>query len=196
MKTKKVLCTLAALACTASTGAAHAAPLSFEDAVISASYQGAPAGMLGLDHLFADEPGSHISRLDPLESGVEFLTSDYLFAIDFSKTGALTVFANGVVAPGAYAMRFDFGSSLGSPIGTFTFVGTDGASGVPGLAIVDAHTISLDLSRMAWSEFGSFTAQIGAAGEVPEPASTALALAGLAAMAAGAGTARSRKQRR
>jgi hypothetical protein len=195
MKTKQVICTLglAALAYTASAGAAHAAPLSLEDAVISASYQGAPAGMLGLDHLFAQEPGSNISRLDPFESGVEFLTSDYLFAIDFSKTGALTVFANSPVAPGAYAMRFDFGSSLTSPIGAFTFVGANGASGVPGLSIVDARTISLDLSNMAWSEFGSFTAQIDAAGEVPEPAGAALALAGLAAMA---GAARSRKQRR
>jgi hypothetical protein len=193
MKTKKVLCLLAALACAAGAAAAHAAPLSFEDAVIRASYQGAPAGMLGLDHLFADEPGSDTSGLDPLESGVEFLTSEYLFAIDFSKTGALTVFANAPVAPGAYAMRFDFGTSLKSPIGAFTFVGADGASGIPGLAIVDAHTVALNLSGMAWSEFGSFTAQIGAAGEVPEPAGAALALAGLAAMA---GAARSRKQRR
>ena len=192
MKSKQVLCALA-LAAVAYSASAHAAPLSFEDAVISASYQGAPAGMLGLDHLFASEPGSNVSRLDPFESGVEFLTSDYLFAIDFSKTGALTVFANAPVAPGAYAMRFDFGSSLNSPIGAFTFVGANGASGIPGLTIVDAHTISLDLSNMAWSEFGSFTAQIGAAGEVPEPASVALALAGLAAMFGAAG---SRKQRR
>jgi len=191
MKNKQAICVLA-FACAASAGA-HAAPLSLEDALISASYQGAPAGMLGLDHLFADELGSNISRLDPLESGVEFLTSDYLFAVDFSKTGALTVFANAPVAAGAYAMRFDFGSSLTSPIGAFTFVGADGASGVPGLSIVDAHTIALDLSNMAWSEFGSFTAQIDAAGEVPEPASPALALAGLAALA---GAARARKQRR
>lgn len=103
------------------------------------------------------------------------------------------MFANAPVAPGAYAMRFDFGSSLAGPIGAFTYVGADGSRGVPGLAIVDAHTISLDLSNMAWSEFGSFTAQIGAAGEVPEPASAALALAGLLGMA---GAARSRKQRR
>jgi hypothetical protein len=190
MKTKKAICSLA-LAALAYAAGASAAPLSFEDAVISASYQGAPAGMLGLDHLFAQEPGSNISRLDPLDSGVEFLTGDFLFAIDFSKTGALTVFANAPVAAGAYAMRFDVGSSLSSPIGAFTFVGANGASGVPGLTIVDAHTISLDLSNMTWSEFGSFTAQIGAAGEVPEPASAALALAGLAGMA---GAARSRKR--
>jgi hypothetical protein len=55
-----------------------------------------------------DEPGSNISRLDPFESGVEFLTSDYLFAIDFSKSGALTVFANAPVAAGRlrHALRF------------------------------------------------------------------------------------------
>lgn len=58
---------------------------SLEDAVITASYQGAPAGMLGLDHLFEAEPGSNVSRLDPLDGGVEFLTGDYLFAIDFRR---------------------------------------------------------------------------------------------------------------
>jgi hypothetical protein len=192
MKSKQVIRAVALATLAAAAGAAHASPLSFEDAVIRASYQGAPAGMLGLDHQFADEPGSNVTRLDPLDSGVEFLTGDYLFGIDFSKTGALTVFANAPVTAGAYAMRFDFGSSLTSPIGAFTFVGANGASGVPGLAIVDAHTISLDLSKLEWSEFGSFTAQIGAAGEVPEPASAILALAGLAAMA---GAARTRKQR-
>lgn len=189
MKTKHVICALA-LAC---AGAAQAAPLSLENAVITASYQGVPAGMLGLDHLFASEAGSNISRLDPYDSGVEFLSADFLFAFDFSKTGELTVFANAPIAAGGYAMRFDFGSSLASPIGAFTFVGADGASGVPGLSIVDAHTIALDLSSMAWNEFGSFTAQIGAAGEVPEPASAALGLAGLLGLA---GAAASRKQRR
>lgn len=175
---------------------AHAAPLLLQDAVITASYNGAPESMLGLDHLFAQEPGSNVTRLDPTDSGVEFLTADFLFGVDFSSSGALTIFANGAVAPGAYSMRFDFGNTLASPIGAFRLVGTDGALGAPGLSIVDAHTIALDLAGVEWSEFGSLTAQLEALAEapaeVPEPAGAALALAGFAAMGFAA---RARKQR-
>ncbi|MDB5746584.1 MAG: sorting protein [Massilia sp.] len=182
MKANKILSVLAVLASAAIAATAHATPLPLQDAVITASYNGAFDGMLGLDHLFAQEPGSNTTRLDPTGTGVEFLTSDFLFGIDFSSGGALTVFANGAVAPGAYSMRFDFGQTLSSPISGFRFVGADGASGVPSLSIVDAHTIALDLGGVAWSEFGSLTAQLDTASEVPEPASAALALAGLAAM--------------
>ncbi|MFC5462711.1 PEP-CTERM sorting domain-containing protein [Massilia niabensis] len=190
MKTKNILCLLVLAASATGAATAHAVPLSLQDAVITASYNGAADGMLGLDHLFAQEPGSNTTRLDPTDTGVEFLTSDFLFGVDFSRSGALTVFANGAVTPGAYSMRFDFGNTLAGRIGAFRFVGTNGASGVPGLSIVDAHTIALDLGAVAWSEFGSFTAQLDAPNEVPEPASAALALAGLAAMAFAA---RSRK---
>lgn len=183
MQTKNILCALAALAATAGAATAHATPLPLQDAIITASYNDAAEGMLGLDYLFAQEPGSNTSRLDPTETGVEFLTADYLFGIDFAASGALTVFANGAVAPGAYSMRFDFGNTLASPISAFRFVGMDGARGVPGLAIVDAHTIALDLAGVEWNEFGSLTAQVDTGSEVPEPASAALALAGLAAMA-------------
>ena len=182
LNAKKTLCVLALVASAASAATANAVPLTLQDAVITASYNGAPDAMLGLDHLFAQEPGSNITRLDPTDTGVEFLTADFLFGVDFSTGGALTVFANGAVAPGAYSMRFDFGQTLSSPITGFRFVGTDGASGVPGLSIVDAHTIALDLGGVAWNEFGSVTAQLEGPSEVPEPASAALALAGLAAM--------------
>ena len=181
----------AALALAASASTSHAAPLSLQDAVITASYNGSAAGMLGLDHSFAQEPGSNTTRLDPSESGVEFLSADFLFGIDFSAGGLLTVFANSAVAPGAYSMRFDFGNTLDAAIGAVDFVGAAGANGMPGLTLIDAHTVALDLAGIEWNEFGTLTAQLNTA-EVPEPAGAALVLAGLAAM----GFAARRKQQR
>ena len=195
LKTRHILQALALAAGAATARAtAYAAPLPLQDAVITASYNGAADGMLGLDYGFAQEPGSNTSRLDPTETGVEFFTSDYLFGIDFSAAGALTVIANGANPPGAYSMRFDFGNTLPGAITAFSFVGANGASGVPGLSIVDAHTVALDLSGVSWEEFGSLTAQIGV-GEVPEPASMAILLGGFAAMA-GALRTRSRSRSR
>ena len=184
MKTKHILhaLALAALA-TLSAASAHAAPLPLQNASITATYNGAAAGMLGLDHWFAAEPGSNTTTLDPTDSGVEFFTADFLFGIDFAASGALTVIANSAVAPGAYSMRFDFGSSLTNPISAFTWAGSSGASGVPGLSIVDSHTIALDLSNVDWSEFGSVTAQVGASAAVPEPGAPAIMFAGLAGLA-------------
>lgn len=181
MKTTHILHALALAALGAAT--AHAAPLPLQNASITATYNGAAAGMLGLDHWFAAEPGSNTTTLDPTDSGVEFFTSDFLFGIDFAASGALTVIANSAVAPGAYSMRFDFGSSLANPISAFTWTGSSGASGVPGLSIVDSHTIALDLGQVDWSEFGSVTAQVGAAAAVPEPGSLPIVFAGLAGLA-------------
>jgi hypothetical protein len=178
MKTKKFMYTLALAFLGA--GSAHATPLPLQNASITATYNGAASGMLGLDHQFADEPGSNTSTLDPTDTGVEFFTSDFLFGIDFAASGALTVIANGAFSPGAYSMRFDFGSSLANPINAFTLVGSSGASGVPGLSIIDGHTIALDLAAIDWSEFASLTAQIGT---VPEPATPAIVLAGMAGLA-------------
>ncbi|HEU5435552.1 MAG TPA: PEP-CTERM sorting domain-containing protein [Telluria sp.] len=180
MKTNTINAALAlALAC---AGAAHAAPLPLQEAVITATYNGSADGMLGLDHMFAAEPGSNTSTLDPSGTGVEFFTSDFLFGVDFAANGALTVLANSAIPAGAYSMRFDFGSSLASPITAFTFVGADGASGLPLLSIIDAHTIALDLAGVNWAEYGSLTAQLSLASEVPEPASTSIVLAGLAGL--------------
>ncbi|MFL6675207.1 MAG: PEP-CTERM sorting domain-containing protein [Massilia sp.] len=159
---------------------AHATPLPLQGATITATYNGKADGMLGLDHWFAQEAGSNTSTLDPTGTGVEFLTSDYLFGIDFAASGALTVIANGAIPTGAYSMRFDFGSSLANPISAFTLAGASGATGAPGLSIVDAHTIALDLGAVGWAEFGSLTAQVDTSAPVPEPASVAIVLAGLA----------------
>jgi hypothetical protein len=57
--------------------------------------------------------------------------------------------------------------------------------GIPGLSIIDSHTIALDLSGVDWSEFGSLSARLetGTAVAVPEPAAPAILLGGLAALA-------------
>ncbi|WUR10989.1 PEP-CTERM sorting domain-containing protein [[Empedobacter] haloabium] len=172
--------------------ATHAAPIALRDAVITATYNGSAAGMLGLDHDFAAVPGSNTTRLDPSDSGVEFLTADYLFGIDFAPSGAMTVIANGAIPAGAYTMRFDFGGRLAAAIGAITFTSAAGASGIPVATLLDDDSFALELGDVAWSEFGSVTAEISAAAPVPEPATPALLLAGLAALAA----TRTRKPRR
>ena len=181
MKTKHLLQALALAAL--GQGSVHAAPLMLQDASITATYNGAADGMLGLDQGFAAGPGSNTSKLDPTDTGVEFFTSDFLFGIDFSADGMLTVIANYAVAPGAYSMRFDLGGAL--PITAFTLTGMGGATGIPGLSIVDSHTIALDLSGVDWSEFGALSARLetGAAVAVPEPGAPAILMGGLAALA-------------
>lgn len=181
MKTNYLLQALALVAL--GQGGVHAAPLMLQDASITATYNGAADGMLGLDHGFAAGPGANTSKLDPTDTGVEFFTSDFLFGIDFSTDGLLTVIANYAVAPGAYSMRFDLGGAL--PVTAFTLAGMGGVTGMPGLSIIDSHTIALDLSGVDWSEFGSLSARLetGTAVAVPEPGAPAILLGGLAALA-------------
>ena len=181
MKTNYLLQALALVAL--GQGGVHAAPLMLQDASITATYNGAADGMLGLDHGFAAGPGANTGKLDPTDTGVEFFTSDFLFGIDFSTDGLLTVIANYAVAPGAYSMRFDLGGAL--PVTVFTLTGASGVTGIPGLSIIDSHTIALDLSGVDWSEFGSLSAHLetGTAVAVPEPGAPAILLGGLAALA-------------
>ena len=181
MKTNYLLQALALVAL--GQGAVHAAPLRLQDASITATYNGAADGMLGLDQGFAAGPGANTSKLDPTDTGVEFFTSDFLFGIDFSADGMLTVIANYAVAPGAYSMRFDLGNAL--PVTAFTLTGMGGVTGIPGLSIIDSHTIALDLSGVDWNEFGSLSARLetGTAVAVPEPGAPAILLGGLAALA-------------
>jgi hypothetical protein len=172
---------LAALA----AGPAHAAPISLEGASITATYNGS-ANVLGIDHDFAAEPGSNTSGLDPSDSGVEFLTGDYLFAFDFTKAGLLNIWINGTpAANGDYSFNFDFGNTLAAPITSFTLVDGTAVDRVPGLTVVNGHNIGLDLSRLTWSgDYASISAQIGTSDtDLPEPASAALLLAGAATLA-------------
>ena len=170
-------------------GQAQAAPLSLDQATITATYNGSADGMLGLDHNFQPEAGSNTTRLDPLEAGVEFITGDALFAFDFSNTGLLTIYSNSP-APGPeqgdYRMRFDFGSTLGAPITSFTLVDGSAIGGMPGLSVLDSHSIGLDLGQLTWNgDYATFSAQIGSAdaADVPEPASIALLMLGAAGLA-------------
>jgi hypothetical protein len=185
LKTNKIARTAAfALACLCVT-TAHAAPLSLQNASITATYNGAASGMLGIDHYFAAEAGSNTASVHPSGDGVEFFTDDFLFGIDFDASGLMTVIANYAATPGNYRMRFDFGASLASPITAFVLAGSSGTAGAPGLSIVDGHTVALDLNGVDWSEFGSLSAQLGtsAAAAVPEPGGVAMILAGLAGLA-------------
>jgi len=167
---------------------AHAAPFSLATATITATYNGS-ADVLGNDSGYLPGPGSNVSGLDPNDSYIEFLTGDAMFGFDFARDGSLSIFAN-IVPPadGAYTLTFDFGDSLAAPIASFTLVDASAVGGIPGLSVLSSHSIGLDLSGLAWNgDFAPIVARIDAAdaaADVPEPASAALLLAGLAGLAA------------
>lgn len=185
---KKIILETLVLAALA-VGQAHAAPLALNDStVITATYDGSAANVLGLDHSFAQEAGSNTSHLDKTDAGVEFFTADYLFAFDFSHTGQLTVYNNMTIpAGGDYRFTFDFGTTLATAIGAIGLVDGSQISGMPGFTVLNSHSIGLDLSQVTWSsDFSTFTAQIDAApavSAVPEPASAALLLLGAGGLA-------------
>jgi len=168
-------------------GQAHGAVLPLDNTIITASYNGAASGMLGLDHIFADEAGSNITAIDPTGTGgVEFLTADFLFGFDFAANGLVTIYNNMAIPSGPYSMRFDFGTSLAAPLTSFMLQDGSAIGGLPLLTLIDGHTIELNLSAVEWrSDFSSFTAQLdsAAAVAVPEPATVPLLLAGLAGVA-------------
>lgn len=173
----------------AAFAAAHAcaAPISLDGASITATYNGT-ADVLGNDSGYLAGTGSNVSGLDPNDANVEFFTGDALFAFDFTSTGLLSIYANMVPpADGAYTFTFDFGNSLAAPITSFTLVDSSAVGGMPGLSVLSSHSIGLDLSALSWNDgFIPITAQIGTeagSADVPEPASAALLLAGVAGLA-------------
>lgn len=183
---KKIIMETLVLAALAA-GQVHAAPLSLEHASITATYNGT-ADVLGNDSAYMSGPGSNVSGLDPNDSYVEFLTGDALFGFDFTRSGALSIYAN-MVPPldGSYVLTFDFGTSLAAPITSFTLVDASAVGGLPRLSVLSSHSIGLDLSGLDWNaDFVPVSAQIGTADAVagvPEPASAALLLAGVAGLA-------------
>lgn len=185
----------AAITATAFTGAlaipapAHAAVLPLQDAVITASYNGAGAAMLGLDDGFAGSPGGNRTALDPLNASAEFLSADFIFGFDFAADGTLSIYNNSgaPLDPGAYSFRFDFGSTLAAPITAFKLLDGGAVAGLPVFSILDGGTaLGLDLGALAWSgDFLPLTASIEAAdaAAVPEPGSLSILLAGAGAIA-------------
>ncbi len=186
MKTRFVLETLVLAAALTATQAG-AAPISLQGSTVTGTYNGSAEGVLGLDHLFAPEPGSNTTAVNPNGyDELEFLTADTLFGVDFSDGGLLTVYLNAeTVVPGNYRLVFDFGTSLAQGIGGFTLLDTGAIGGLPALSVLNERSVAIDLSAVTWNgAFGSFTAQLDAAAAVPEPGSIGLALAGLAGLAA------------
>jgi hypothetical protein len=183
---KKIIMETLVLAALAA-GQAQAAPIALDHARITATYNGT-ADVLGNDSGYLAGPGSNVSGLDPNDSYVEFLTGDALFGFDFTRAGLLSVYAN-IVPPldGSYNLVFDFGSSLAAPIASFTLVDGSAVGGMPRLSVLSSHSIGLDLSGLDWNaDFMPISMQIGSAdatADVPEPASAALLLAGVAGLA-------------
>ncbi|PZP34530.1 MAG: hypothetical protein DI603_06140 [Roseateles depolymerans] len=176
MKMRKTLA-LAAAAWLAS-GAALADGLP-AGTLITGQVSGASTVLLGLDHGFADEPGSNTAALAAAD--LEFLTGDYALGVDFGTDGRVQVWNNTgtSLVPGSYTLSFEF-SGLAGEITDFTLL--DGATGVT-VQVLGPHAISLSFSNLDFgSEYGSFAAQISVS-PVPEPASLALMGAGLALLA-------------
>lgn len=184
MKTKKIVETLV-LAAALTAAQAGAAPISFEGSTITGSYQGATAGMLGLEHWYQDEPGSNTTAFAAAD--IEFMSGDANFAFDFGGNGQLTVWRNQPVAvSGTYRAVFDFGTSLAGRIGGFTLLDTSAIGVLPVLSILDEHSFALDLSGVSWNDgdgFPTFTLRVDAAAAVPEPGGIGLLLAGAAGLA-------------
>ena len=182
MKKTMLLGTLAAVLATTH---ALASPLPLQASTITASYNGTSA-MLGADHAFQADAGSQTSALDATPDGLEFLSGDYLFGFDFAENGQLTVYANDVIPVGAYQFTFDFGATLAAPLAAFTLLDGAAVGGLPGLSVLDGHTIGLDLSSLTWNApFAAFTTQLSLAApaSVPEPGPVTLLLVALAALA-------------
>jgi hypothetical protein len=176
-------CALALPAC------AHATVLPLQGAVITGSYNGSGAAMLGLDDLFNGSPSGNKTALDPLDTTVEFLTGDLAFGFDFAPDGTLSIYNNtgAALGPGDYRFSFDFGSSLAAPIALFSVLDASMVSGMPQFAILNGGTtLSLDLSSLVWSgDFTPVKMSIAAAREatVPEPGSMSILLLGAGAIA-------------
>lgn len=144
--------------------------------LITATSSGAASGLLGLDHLYVDEPGTGNTRLS--DSEPEFLTNDYAAFADFFADGNVQFTANTFDGhlPGSYTLRFSF-AGLSEDITSFTLTDLSHiSSGSITPLLIDGKTISISFTDLVFDDsFVPFTAQIGlSAAAVPEPSSAAL----------------------
>lgn len=182
MKTIKTVAVLAAawLGSAAAWGA-NGLPA---NTVITGQVSGASSTLLGLDHEFADEPGSNTTALAPAD--MEFMTGDFNIAIDFFADGRVQVLNNSATdsLAGSYTLTFSF-AGLSQPLSGFVPLDLSGVNGgTVSLQLVDAQSISLTLNNVSFTNanYPSFTAQLNVSA-VPEPASFALLGAGLGLIA-------------
>jgi hypothetical protein len=165
-----------------SIGQAFAGATSLQNATITATYNGLASGMLSFDSDFGSNLlPTNVTKLDATNSNLEFLTSDFNFGFDFSKSGLLSVYNNQDVTAGSYSATFDFSGLIsGETINGFTLADTSTISGTPLLTVLNDHQVQINLSNVNWGSngFNSFTAQLAIAA-VPEPVAPAMLIAGL-----------------
>lgn len=123
-----------------------------------------------------ESDGTTIADFD---SDPNTFTPYQLYFVDIDESGLVSIFntVDGLapMAAGSQVLQLSF-SGLGATIDSFISADLGGL-----LTVLDASTVSLDLSGIGWGgAFSTYTAQIGFAptAAVPEPAS--LGLAGLA----------------
>lgn len=178
----KTSLSLAAVAAACLAPAAQAADSLPAGILITGQVSGASTVLLGLDHGFADEPGSNTTALSTAE--LEFITADAAVGLDFFSDGRLQVWNNtgNAALAGSYTFTFSF-AGLAQPLTAFAPLDVAQLNGGSfSLQLVGPSTVSLTLNNLSFTgEFGSFTAQVASA--VPEPTSLALLGAGLGLVA-------------
>lgn len=179
MKTCKTLAVLAAACLAASV---HAAPSPLAGTVITGLISGPSSQLLGLDHNFADEPGTNTTALSALE--LEFISANGALGVDFFADGRVQVYNNTgeALLAGSYTLTFSL-AGLSQPLTALVLADDrELTGGSYSLQLLGPDSFSLRLDNLSFSgEFGSFTAQV--ASTVPEPASLALVGAGLGLLA-------------
>ncbi|MDR7335899.1 PEP-CTERM sorting domain-containing protein [Roseateles asaccharophilus] len=173
----------ALVAALAAGGAAHAADKLPAGTVITGQVSGVTATLLGLDHDFADEAGSHVTTLAAAD--LEFLSGDAAVGIDFFTNGEVQVWNNSgaLSLPGQYQFTFSF-AGLASPLASFQPLDVTGMTGgTLSLQVLSDNSIRLTLTDAQFAtEFGQVSAQLNVSA-VPESGTLLMMAAGLGLVA-------------